>query len=244
MKNDPPAPTVITFASRKGGVGKTTLALALSSRLAEKHRVLLIDMDQDGDATFGIGGDLQQPGAAALITGGEPVFQKRGDSLDLLCGNQDLEDPTIDRAEPEALADAIKQLPYDYVVIDSPANAHQLQKLCVVAASSVLIPMNAHPFAIMRGRALIGELEKRRASGRQGAEKWAIVANPLDTRRKLDREFVDQIEAGTDFGAPVYVIRQNTVFSQATTAQQPCSSFPGATSAMPEIDQIIKWLRS
>ena len=234
------AQLTVALATRKGGVGKTTLALALASRLSEKRRTLLIDLDQDGDCTFGLGGNLELPGSAALLTGGSPVFQQITPTLDLLCGNQDLEDPAIARLEPEALADAISKLDYECVVLDSPANAHHLQKLSVVAAKSVLIPLNAHPFAIKRGMALISDLAKRRESKRQGATKWAIVANLIDVRRLFDRQLVERLRSDT--GVPVLTIHHRTFFSRATTAQKPCSNFPGGKAPMAEIDKLVKWV--
>ena len=92
-----PKQLVITLATRKGGVGKTTLSLALASVLAEKRRTLFFDLDQDGDGTFGLGADVNQPGAGAFLCGEDPVFQKITDRLDLLAGNQELDDPRIMR---------------------------------------------------------------------------------------------------------------------------------------------------
>jgi|GEM_PF-7026298 len=232
---------IIALATRKGGVGKTTLALAVASVLAKKRRTLLIDLDPDGDATFGLGADVNLPGAGVLLSGDKPAFQKISDTLDLVGGNQDLEDPQIVRLEPEALGDAIAKLDYEAIVIDSPATAHNLQKFGVVAAQKVLVPMNAHPFAIKRARALLDELGRRRDSGRQGAQAWALVANQIDERRSLDREFVGYIR-GEFKGIPVFSIHQDTFFSRATTAQMPCTGFAGADESLSEIDRIVKWL--
>lgn len=235
---------MLAVASRKGGVGKTTLALAVASAFALKRKTLLVDMDQEGDATFGAGGNVDQAGCGALLLGQQPQIQTVGSNLDLLAGNQELEDRELLRLYPEALRDALRPVTEDYevVVIDSPANNHHLQEMSLAAAKQALLPVNAHPFAIRRIQALIRSIEDRREAGGQSPKIYAVVANMLDLRRTLDREATPALRE-TLAKIPLFEVRQHSDLAKCTTQRRPFTDY--AERGDPVFDQvsaIARWV--
>jgi len=125
------APNIVAFASKKGGAGKTTTALAFASVAAHKgQKTLLVDLDHEGHATDAFNCDIRAAGSAALLIEnlGEPVYQqvvslsteKPVKNLHVLAGNPSLHDREIERLDPEALRDKLSTLSYDLVVIDCP----------------------------------------------------------------------------------------------------------------------------
>jgi chromosome partitioning protein len=235
-------PRVVAFATRKGGAGKTTLALAFAALVAaDRRKTLFVDLDQEGHASFGIGGDITKPGSAQLLLGNQVNPQQVADNLDLLAGNQELEDPAVVRLEPETLADVLAPLSYEMVVIDCPPNTHQLQKLGVVAAQSVLIPIDAHPYAINCASRLIEDLQLRRNRQRAGASRWAIVANRIDQRRRLDCEVLQ--DASKLFaGVPLFQVSQDTALSNSSVDRVPVTAYKPRYKGLSEIRTILRWV--
>lgn len=244
----------IAFATRKGGVGKTTTALGFAAVAASHNRkTLLVDLDQEGHATFGAGAEvistdpanpshvLNHPGTAdLLLERGVPV-QTINPYLDVLAGNNDLEDPDIARLDPDALAIALQPLPYDVIVIDCPPNHHQLSRFGLIAANSVCIPVDAHPYALNCASRLIQDMEHRRAKQRRGPDRWAIVANRIDTRRRLDAEMLADAEA-LFAGIPLFRISQDTMLSNSSCERKLITDYANQKSkVIAELTAIVKW---
>ena len=256
---------IVAFASHKGGVGKSTIATGFAALTASaKRRTLLIDLDQQGHATFGIGGEVvirtgqditNHPGSADFLLGKGLPFQAITPYLHVLAGNNDLNDREIPTLEAEALFDAIATVrdQYDVIVIDTPPNAHDLAKLGTVAAQSVYIPIDAHPYSINSATRLIADLEQRKAKGRIGATRWAIVPNRIDPRRRLDREVM---AAAKDVfkDTPILKIAQDTILAQASTDRKPITAYTSnrsrksssskGASVFTELNALVKWADS
>ncbi|WP_458094883.1 ParA family protein [Roseomonas sp. WA12] len=163
----PPArsagPRRIALANQKGGVGKTTTAINLATALATTRRVLLLDMDPQGNASTGLGVPRNERGAGtyALLVGDKPIQDlirpSKIPGLDLLPADNDLAGAEIEMVGMEdrerRLANALAKgadvlARYDYLLMDCPPSLGLLTLNVLVAAQSVLVPLQTEFFAL------------------------------------------------------------------------------------------------
>jgi chromosome partitioning protein len=226
--------TVIAVTNQKGGVGKTTTCVNLAASLAAtQRRVLLVDLDPQSNATMGCGVDKnalehticdvlldELPVADALVTPPEGGFTLLPSNQELTAAEVELvQKPDREFRLRNALAAVVGQ--YDYVLIDCPPALNMLTVNALAATDYVLIPMQCEYFALEGLSALVGTIDKIRASANPKLEIHGILRTMFDPRNNLANEVSSQLIA--HFGDKVYrtVIPRNVRLAEAPSFGRP-----------------------
>ncbi|MBT3735250.1 MAG: ParA family protein [Gammaproteobacteria bacterium] len=218
----------LAITNQKGGVGKTTTSVNLSASLAAmKRRVLLVDLDPQGNATMGSGVDKSDLDASVYdilvngLTVSEAKIEAESAGFDLLGSNVDLTGAEIellsmDRREFR-LKDALMpvQASYDYIVIDCPPSLSLLTINGLVASDTAMIPMQCEYYALEGLSALVNTISRITASLNPDLEVEGIVRTMYDPRNSLTKDVSDQL--ANHFGEKLYrtVIPRNVRLAEA-----------------------------
>ncbi len=218
---------ILAITNQKGGVGKTTTAVNLAAGLALLgRRVLLVDMDPQGNATMGSGVDkrhLERTVYHLLLRQAKlaDVARRSEGGYDLVPANRDLagaEVELVDEAEREyRLGQALAGIDgaYDFVLIDCPPALNLLTVNALAAAQAVIIPMQCEYFALEGLSDLVNTVKKVKGRLNPGIEIEGLLRAMFDPRNTLAQQVSDQLKA--HFGAKVYdtVIPRNVRLAEA-----------------------------
>lgn len=247
---------IIAVSNQKGGVGKTTTSVNLAACVAEKgKRVLLVDIDPQGNASSGLGVTERTPSVYDVLLGEESaeaaVLKTEFENLSVLPSDMTLAGAEIELvAIPERetlLRKALETVrdQYDYIFIDCPPSLSLLTLNAMTAADSVLIPIQCEYYALEGVGQLMNTLQLVKKRLNPALEIEGVVLTMLDGRTNLGLQVVQEVKKY--FKSRVYgsIIPRNVRLSEAPSHGEPINVYDsrstGAEAYRALAAEFIEW---
>ena len=253
---------IVSIINQKGGVGKTTTAINLAAGLSQQgKKILVIDLDPQGNATTGLGLSNVENSSDTIygVLNGtkeisDVIKKTEFENLDIITSNVDLSGLEVETADDSQRAFILKRKlsaylnnsrsSYDYALIDCPPSLSLLTVMALVSSQSLLVPLQTEFFALEGLTQLMKTIERIKVSLNPELEIRGILLTMYDKRNKLSSQV--EKEARDYFKDKVYttVIPRNVRLSEAPSHGMPVliydKSCPGSKSYFSFTDEFIK----
>jgi len=253
---------IISIINQKGGVGKTTTVINLAAGLSKLNKkILVIDLDPQGNATTGLGlSNVDDSGDTiySVLNGSKEISdvikKTQFNNLNIITSNVDLSGLEVETADDSNRAFILKNKltayinnsrgSYDYVLIDCPPSLSLLTVMALVSSSSLLVPLQTEFFALEGLTQLMKTIERIKVSLNPDLEIRGILLTMYDKRNKLSSQV--ETEARDYFSTKVYstVIPRNVRLSEAPSHGMPVLIYdktcPGSKSYFNFTDEFLE----
>ena len=229
---------IMAIANQKGGVGKTTTTINLSAALAEQgKRVLIIDMDPQGNTSSGLGIDKDELETTVyqLMIGDnsfdECVQKDVFENLDVLAANVNLAGIEIETMDMEdrnyILRDIISEVEdkYDFIIIDCPPSLNTLTINSMTTADSVLVPIQCEYYALEGLSQLIKTIELVKERLNENLEMEGVVFTMYDARTNLSLQVVENVKENLQQNIYKTIIPRNIRLAEAPSYGLPINLY-------------------
>jgi len=218
-------PSIIAVLNQKGGVGKTTTAINLAAYLAKAgRRVLVADLDPQGNTTSGLGLNKQDQTATLYDVlfsraKADSTIQEISSNLFILPSNANLAGAEVELVGLEARETKLRQslagLDFDYILIDCPPSLGLLTINALTAAHSVLIPVQAEYYALEGLSQLLSVIQQVRSALNPGLDILGVLITLYDSRNSLSEQVKKELQSY--FGAKLFetIVPRNVRLAEA-----------------------------
>jgi chromosome partitioning protein len=248
---------IIAIANQKGGVGKTTSTINLAAYLGKKDKkVLVVDMDPQGNASSGFGLDIHKLNKTIYevlieeFSVGECILTTKEKNVSILPSNVNLAGLEVDLLELEDKHEQLKKIlnsirnQYDYILIDCPPNLGILTINALCAADGVIIPLQTEYYALEGITQLIRVIDRVQKSLNPSLVLTGVLLTMFDQRTNLSKMVVDDVRAHFKDRVFETIIPRNVKLSEAPSFGQSIAVYapesPGAIAYEKVVDELIQ----